>query len=71
MSDTDIVSIHGRRIWDSRGRPTVEVEVKLQAERAVVGLLHPVHRVDRRRRWSLEMAAISLVETMLNRLPPM
>lgn len=29
MSDTDIISIHGRRIWDSRGRPTVEVEVKL------------------------------------------
>lgn len=29
MSDTDIVSVHGRRIWDSRGRPTVEVEVKL------------------------------------------
>jgi len=29
VSDTQIVSIHGRRIWDSRGRPTVEAEVKL------------------------------------------
>ena len=28
MNDT-IVSIHGRRIWDSRGRPTVEAEVRL------------------------------------------
>jgi enolase len=29
MSTTDIVSVHGRRVWDSRGRPTVEAEVKL------------------------------------------
>ncbi|MGO9274269.1 MAG: hypothetical protein ACLQOO_29210 [Terriglobia bacterium] len=29
MSDTSIVSVHGRRIWDSRGRPTIEVEVGL------------------------------------------
>lgn len=26
---TEIVSVHGRRIWDSRGRPTVEVDVTL------------------------------------------
>ena len=26
---TEIVSIHGRRVWDSRGRPTVEAEVRL------------------------------------------
>ena len=25
-----IVAVHGRRVWDSRGRPTVEVEVRLQ-----------------------------------------
>ena len=24
-----IVAVHGRRVWDSRGRPTVEVEVRL------------------------------------------
>ena len=29
MSDTGISDIRGRRIWDSRGRPTVEVEVSL------------------------------------------
>jgi len=29
MSATDIIAIHGRRVWDSRGRPTVEVEVTL------------------------------------------
>ncbi|MEO8007958.1 MAG: phosphopyruvate hydratase [Betaproteobacteria bacterium] len=27
MSDTTITKVHGRRVWDSRGRPTVEVEV--------------------------------------------
>ncbi|MCW3475368.1 phosphopyruvate hydratase [Limobrevibacterium gyesilva] len=29
MSDTEIVFVHGRRVWDSRGRPTVEAEVML------------------------------------------
>jgi enolase len=29
MSDT-IVAVHGRRVWDSRGRPTVEAEVRLE-----------------------------------------
>ena len=29
MSDTTIVGLTGRRVWDSRGRPTVEAEVKL------------------------------------------
>ncbi len=30
MSDTRIDRIHGRRVWDSRGRPTVEAEVHLR-----------------------------------------
>ena len=30
MSATTIVSLKGRRVWDSRGRPTVEAEVRLQ-----------------------------------------
>ncbi|MGD9944486.1 MAG: phosphopyruvate hydratase, partial [Burkholderiaceae bacterium] len=30
MSTTTIRQIVGRRIWDSRGRPTVEAEVHLQ-----------------------------------------
>jgi enolase len=29
VSDTRIVGVHGRRVWDSRGRPTVEAEVHL------------------------------------------
>jgi enolase len=29
MSDTEIVYVQGRRVWDSRGRPTVEAEVIL------------------------------------------
>ncbi|MGQ0577642.1 MAG: phosphopyruvate hydratase [Betaproteobacteria bacterium] len=31
MTDTTITRVHGRRVWDSRGRPTVEVEVHLAA----------------------------------------
>lgn len=30
MTDTAIARIHGRRVWDSRGRPTVEAEVVLR-----------------------------------------
>ena len=29
MSDTRIAAVRGRRVWDSRGRPTVEAEVHL------------------------------------------
>jgi enolase len=29
LSDTRIVAVHGRRVWDSRGRPTVEAELQL------------------------------------------
>ena len=29
MNDTSIKSVHARRVWDSRGRPTVEAEVTL------------------------------------------
>ncbi len=34
MRDARVVSVHGRRVWDSRGRPTVEVEVTLADGRA-------------------------------------
>ena len=30
MSDTSISFVAGRRVWDSRGRPTVEVEIQLE-----------------------------------------
>jgi enolase len=29
LTDTTIVAVRGRRVWDSRGRPTVEAEVSL------------------------------------------
>ena len=29
MSETRIVAVRGRRVWDSRGRPTVEAELRL------------------------------------------
>lgn len=29
MTDTTITNVRGRRVWDSRGRPTVEVEITL------------------------------------------
>jgi len=29
MTDTRITRLHGRRVWDSRGRPTVEAEIAL------------------------------------------
>jgi enolase len=29
VSKTQIVGVHGRRVWDSRGRPTVEAEMRL------------------------------------------
>ncbi|MEO8157447.1 MAG: phosphopyruvate hydratase [Betaproteobacteria bacterium] len=31
MTDTTITGVHGRRVWDSRGRPTVEVDVQVAA----------------------------------------
>ena len=30
MKDTRISAVHGRRVWDSRGRPTVEAELRLR-----------------------------------------
>ena len=30
MTDTSIAYVHGRRVWDSRGRPTVEAEMLLE-----------------------------------------
>ena len=29
--NTEISSVRGRRVWDSRGRPTVEVDVELES----------------------------------------
>ncbi|GJE12095.1 phosphopyruvate hydratase [Methylobacterium longum] len=40
MNDATITGVHGRRVWDSRGRPTVEVEVTL-CERVVGRAIAP------------------------------
>src|ERR1700676_1321653 len=29
MGDTRLIGVQGRRVWDSRGRPTVEAELRL------------------------------------------
>src|SRR4051794_7679888 len=31
MTDTSIAFVHARRVWDSRGRPTVEADVMLES----------------------------------------
>ena len=31
MTDTRIAAVRGRRVWDSRGRPTVEADVVLES----------------------------------------
>ena len=30
MTDSAIAFVHGRRVWDSRGRPTVETDILLE-----------------------------------------
>jgi len=30
LSSTEIIAVNGRRVWDSRGRPTVEAEIRLE-----------------------------------------
>ena len=40
---TAITSVKGRRVWDSRGNPTVEVDVELEN-----GVIGPCHRARRR-----------------------
>ncbi len=49
MTDTTIAFVHGRRVWDSRGRPTVEAEVLLE-DGGVGRAMVPAGRVHRDRR---------------------
>ena len=48
MSDTDIAYVQGRRVWDSRGRPTVEADVLLEGG-AVGRAIAPGRRLHRHR----------------------
>jgi len=36
MPDTTIIKTIGRRVWDSRGRPTIEAKDPVAAARAIV-----------------------------------
>ena len=54
MTDTAIAFVHGRRVWDSRGRPTVDFEdvadedALMRAERVrILGGWLLDHLVDR------------------------
>ena len=52
---TYIESIYGREVLDSRGNPTVEVQVSL-LDGAVGRLSHPVHLLACTRHWRNVMA---------------
>ena len=46
MSKFTIKNLHARRVWDSRGRPTVEVDVTLES--GVIGTaIAPRRRIPR------------------------
>ena len=49
MTDTAIAFVHGRRVWDSRGRPTVEADVLLEGG-GVGRAIAPGRRLHRHRR---------------------
>ena len=51
-----IENVHAREILDSRGNPTVEVEVSLKSVSLVVHRFLLVHLLVRTRRWNFVMA---------------
>ena len=50
LSDTTITAVRGRRVWDSRGRPTVEAEVASPAAPSAARSRPPAPRPARARR---------------------
>ena len=55
-----IIDVFGREILDSRGNPTVEVEVVLDDMQQVVPLFLPVHPPVLLKQWSFAMAIPSV-----------
>ena len=49
MTDSAIAYVHGRRVWDSRGRPTVETDILLEGG-GVGRAIAPGGRLHRHRR---------------------
>ena len=54
VTDTCIARLHGRRVWDSRGRPTVEAEVTSRAARRGRAIA-PAGRLDRHATEALDL----------------
>ncbi len=52
----EIIEVHAREILDSRGNPTVEVEVRTSRARSVVPPFRAVLRPAKTRRWSCATA---------------
>ena len=50
MSKNTIKSVHARRVWDSRGRPTVEVDMTDDIKEG--GQNEYIHRLPGRLKWS-------------------
>ena len=57
MTDTSIAFVHARRVWDSRGRPTVEADVLLEGGAVGGRSRPPAPRPASARRWICAMAA--------------
>ena len=51
-----IVSILGREVLDSRGNPTVEVDVLTESVHLDARLFHRVHRQVKTKHWNCAMA---------------
>ena len=57
-ADCTIRTVRARRVWDSRGRPTVEAEIALAATaRSAAPSSRPARRRERARRTSCATAA--------------
>lgn len=53
-----IKNVIGRRVWDSRGWPTVEVEVHLENGLLVAAWHRPGPHAGCTKRWNCAMAAV-------------
>jgi enolase len=57
VSATSIAAVRARRVWDSRGRPTVEAEVQLEGGAWDARSRRPARRAARARRSTCATAA--------------
>ena len=57
MTPTTINRVHARRIWDSRGRPTVEAEIRLAGGASAAASRPQAPRAARAKRSTCATAA--------------